>query len=104
MAQVTLLPPNTASPTVGDPVSLYGRSSFKLQFTPQASVGFSGTILLEFMIGTMLFLPWYPTTQIDFGAHTGTVVFDLYLAGNYTAIRAEVINPTLGSISGYMAY
>jgi len=105
MTNLTLMPLTGAASTgtaynIGTSIT---QANF--QMTPQASAGFSGTIVLE---GSSSPSPtvndWFNLATLVFSAHNSTVDFNMYFT-NTPWIRARLpAAGTQGAISVYMAY
>lgn len=105
MANLTLMAQNGAASTgtgfnIGTLVT-----TLNLQLSPQASAGFSGTVIIE---GSSAPSPgandWFPMATMLFQAHTSTLDFNLYFTNN-PWIRARLpANASQGAIAIYAAY
>lgn len=105
MAQLTLLQQSTSTETIGLGVYFSPYQSITIQFNPNRVVGFRGLVIMEFLVATMLFLPWLPLMKVTFGGNQiSPVVVNLPLGPNYLAVRPRIAEATLGSIAIYMAY
>lgn len=104
MAQVTLLPQSGVT-TTGSSFNIgTSRTQVNLQFTPQAAMGYSGTVVIDSSSAPSPGADdWYPLCTLVFSAHTSTLNFNLYVQNN-PWIRARIENPVIGAISAYMAY
>jgi hypothetical protein len=105
MANITLMGLNGLA-TVGTGFNIGTVvTTANLQFTPQASAGFSGTVIID---GSTAVSPgtndWFPIVTLVFTAHTTVLDFNLYFTNN-PWIRCRVpANATAGAIAVYMAY
>ncbi len=104
MPQVTLMP-SAGVATIGSSVNIGTRiTQVGLQFTPQPALGFSGAVVIDSSSapnpGTS---DWFPITTLTFSSHTSTVAINL-LVNNNPWLRARIVDPTIGSVSVYMAY
>lgn len=105
MAQVTLLP-QTGSVNTGTSVKIGTIvDKVNIQFTPQANLGFSGTVLIE---GSTAPSPgnddWFTLVTVALTNHTSVVNFNLFLSNNPWVRARTPAAGTLGSVSVYMAY
>jgi hypothetical protein len=105
MAQVTIMP-QTGAATTGTGVFLGSAvTTANIQCTPQANVGFSGTVLIEASSATS---PgnndWATVTTLTFTNHTNVLNFDMFFT-NKPWLRARLpANGTLGAVSVYLVY
>jgi hypothetical protein len=105
MANLTLMAQNGLA-TVGTGFNIgTAVTTVNLQFTPQASAGFSGQVVID---GSAAPSPgasdWFPIATLNFTAHTTLLDFNLYFTNN-PWIRARLpANATLGAVSIYLAY
>jgi hypothetical protein len=80
-------------------------STLNIQCTPQASIGFSGTVLLS---GSTAVNPgasdWFPIATMIFNAHTTVLDFNLYFTNNPWIQVSLPANATFGAVAVYAAY
>jgi hypothetical protein len=105
MAQVTIMPQTGAASTGAGVFMGSAVKTCNIQCTPQASAGFSGTVLIETSAAAS---PgnddWATVTTLAFSNHTTVLNFDLFFT-NKPWIRARLpANGTLGAVSVYLVY
>lgn len=105
MSNTTLLP-QTGSATTGSSLNIGTNvSTLNLQFSPQASIGYSGTVIIEASTAPSPGAnDWFTIATVAFTAHTTVLDFNLYFTNN-PWIRARMpSNGTLGAMAVYAAY
>jgi len=104
MAQFTLMPA-TGVATVGSSVNISTRTTqVSLQFTPQPALGFSGVVVIDSSSAPNPGISdWFPVATLTFSSHTSSVAINLYVSNN-PWLRARIVDPTIGSMSVYMAF
>ena len=101
MTLITLLAQNGTAGTIGAP-SLFatGENRIGLQFNPQSTVGFSGTLIVE---GSNAGQPgandWVELASVVFSAHTQNFAIDMFTDTPW--MRVRIAAGTSGAVSVY---
>jgi hypothetical protein len=105
MTNITLMAQNGAA-TVGTGFNIgTAVTTMNLQFSPQPSAGFAGTVLIDASTAVSPGASdWFTIATFVFNAHTTVVDLNIYFTNN-PWIRARLpANATQGAIAVYAAY